>query len=67
MIKMDVALKWTEACEKAFQTLKTKLTTAPVLAQLDNSKSFNIYCDSLRIGLGCVLMQEAHAISYASR
>jgi ribonuclease HI len=31
------------------------------------TKSFSIYCDTSRQGLGCVLMQEGKVIAYASR
>ena len=58
---------WDEKCEKAFHTLRQHLTTAPVLAQLDNSKQINVYCDASGTGLGCVLMQENWVIAYASR
>jgi hypothetical protein len=58
---------WSKDCDEAFQTLKKLLTTSPVLAQPDISKSFNIYCDASGIGLGCVLMQEGRVISYSSR
>ena len=33
----------------------------------DIYKSFDIYCDASKRGLGCVLMQEGHVIAYASR
>jgi hypothetical protein len=33
----------------------------------DLQKSFDIYCDASRHGLGCVPMQEEHVIAYASR
>jgi hypothetical protein len=33
----------------------------------DIYKSFDIYCDASKQGLGCVLMQEGHVIAYASR
>jgi len=67
LTKKGVEFKWTDACENAFQTLKTKLTTAPVLTQPDITKGFDVYCDASRIGLGCVLMQEGRVIAYASR
>ena len=54
-------------CEKAFHTLRQHLTTAPVLAQPDNSKSYDVYCDASGTGLGCVLMQDNRVIAYASR
>ena len=66
MTKKGVEFKWTDTCENAFQTLKIKLTTALVIAQLDITKGFDVYCDASRIGLGCVLMQEGRVIAYAS-
>ena len=58
LLKQGVKFEWIDECEMAFQTLKTRLTTAPVLAQPDIHKDFDVYCDASRIGLGCVLMQE---------
>ncbi|WVZ97903.1 hypothetical protein U9M48_043405 [Paspalum notatum var. saurae] len=53
-------------CEEAFGTLKKLLTSAPVLAQPDITKPFDVYCDASGSGLGCVLMQEGRVIAYAS-
>jgi hypothetical protein len=39
----------------------------PVLAQPDNIKPFDVYCDASGTGLGCVLMQDNRVIAYASR
>ena len=47
--------------------LKRRLTSAPVLAPLDNKRDFDIYCDASRQGLGCILMQDRHVVAYASR
>jgi hypothetical protein len=59
--------KWSQQCEEAFLTLKKLLSTAPVLAQPDIDKPFNVYCDASGTGIGCVLMQEGCVIAYASR
>jgi ribonuclease HI len=62
-----VEFKWTPACQKSFETLKEKLTTAPVLILLDVHKPFSVYCDASYTGLGCVLMQEGRVVAYSSR
>jgi hypothetical protein len=46
--------------------LKKLLTTAPVLAQPDIEKSFDVYCDASGTGIRGVLMQDGRAIAYAS-
>jgi hypothetical protein len=67
LLKNQTKFIWSSECEKAFRILKKSLTTAPVLAQLDIEKPFDVYCDASGIGLGCVLMQEGRVIAYASR
>jgi hypothetical protein len=67
MLKDDVKFNWSAKCNEAFEQLKTLLTTAPVLAQPDIEKSFDVYCDASDIGLGCVLIQEGQVIAYVSR
>jgi hypothetical protein len=67
LLKIQVKFVWSSECEKAFQTLKRLLTTAPILAQPDIEKSFDVYCDAYGTGIGCVLMQEGRVIAYASR
>ena len=43
------------------------MTSAPVLAQPDITRPFDVYCDASGTGLGCVLMQDQRVIAYASR
>jgi hypothetical protein len=56
LLKKGVKFSWNEKCGEAFHTLRAHLTTAPVFAQPDSSKPFDVYCDASGIGLGCVLM-----------
>jgi hypothetical protein len=67
LLEKGVDFSWTDERQKAFEELKKRLTTAPVLTLLDQSKRFTVYCDASRDGLGCVLMQEGRVIAYASR
>jgi hypothetical protein len=67
LLKKEVKFVWSEACMKAFHTLRQHLTSAPVLVKPDNSNPFEVFCDTSGTGLGCVLMQEGRVIAYASR
>jgi hypothetical protein len=67
LLKKGMKFVWSEACDKAFRKLRELLTSAPVLAQPDNSKPYEVYCDASGTSLGCVLMQENRVIAYASR
>nr|GEY25999.1 reverse transcriptase domain-containing protein [Tanacetum cinerariifolium] len=53
--------------ENAFQLIKQKLCSAPILALLEGSEDFVVYCDASQKGLGTVLMQIEKVIAYASR
>ncbi|GKD01424.1 putative reverse transcriptase domain-containing protein [Tanacetum coccineum] len=50
----------------AFQLLKQKLCSAPILALPEGSEDFIAYCDASIKGLGTVLMQREKVIAYAS-
>jgi hypothetical protein len=58
LLKNDTKFNWSSKCNEAFEQLKVLLTTAPVLAQPNIEKPFDVYCDASGSGLGCVLMQE---------
>nr|GFC43549.1 putative reverse transcriptase domain-containing protein [Tanacetum cinerariifolium] len=62
-IKFD----WGEKEEKAFQLIKQKLCSAPILALPEGSEDFVVYSDASHKGLGAVLMQREKVIAYASR
>jgi hypothetical protein len=44
LLKNDTKFNWSSRCNEAFKQLKVSLTTAPVLAQPDIEKSFDVYC-----------------------
>ena len=67
LIQKDQPFTWMDKCEESFQNLKRRLMSAPILVILDVGKLFEVYCDASHIGLGCVLMQEKKAMTYASR
>ncbi|GJT18730.1 putative reverse transcriptase domain-containing protein [Tanacetum coccineum] len=62
-----VKFEWGDKQEAAFQLLKQKLCSAPILALPEGSEDFIAYCDASKKGLGAVLMQREKVIAYASR
>nr|GEW72395.1 putative reverse transcriptase domain-containing protein [Tanacetum cinerariifolium] len=52
--------------EEAFQLLKQKLCSAPIMSLLEGTKNFVVYCDASHKGLGAVLMQKEKVIAYAA-
>ena len=67
LLQKHVKYVWTPECDVAFNTLKEKLVTAPVLTPPDESKPFEVFCDASLQGLGAVLMQEKKVVAYTSR
>jgi hypothetical protein len=67
LLEKDKKFKWMLAYEASFQELRKQLTTAPILVMPDMEKSFSIYFDASCQGLGCVVMQDGHMVTYASR
>nr|GEX96409.1 putative reverse transcriptase domain-containing protein [Tanacetum cinerariifolium] len=59
--------KGMEEEEEAFQTLKQKLCSAPILTLLEGTENFIVYCDASLKVYGAVLMQREKVIAYASR
>nr|GFC03997.1 hypothetical protein [Tanacetum cinerariifolium] len=62
-----VKFEWGDKQEAAFQLLKQKMCSAPILALPEGSEDFIVYCDASNKGLGAVLVQREKVISYASR
>ena len=72
LTRKDAQFVWTEECAHSFQTLKEKLTSAPILSYPSFEKRFVLETDASIAGLGAVLSQSQedgllHPVAYASR
>ncbi|GJT58496.1 putative reverse transcriptase domain-containing protein [Tanacetum coccineum] len=65
--KKKIKFDWSDKAEAAFQLIKQKLCSAPILALPEGNEDFIAYCDASIKGLGAVLMQREKVIAYASR
>ena len=66
LTRNEVKFYWDDRCEEAFQELKRRLTTAPILIVSDRGQGYTKYCDASRVGLGCILMQSGRVVAYGS-
>ena len=46
LVRKDVLLKWTEECQKSFELLKERFTTALILAHFDSTKEIIVKTDA---------------------
>jgi hypothetical protein len=67
LLKKGSLFIWTDASEVAFQTLKTALITAPVLALPNFSLPFVVETDACDVGIGAILSQQGHPLAFVSR
>ena len=62
----EVKFEWNDLCEKAFQELKMRLTSAPILIVPNKGHGYTMYCDASKDGLRCVLIQSRRVVAYGS-
>ena len=67
LTRKEVKFEWNDVCERAFQELKRKLTSAPILIVPYGGQRYTMYCDASKDGLGCVLMQSGRVVAYGSQ
>lgn len=71
LLSPQVDFVWTPECQYAFESAKSLLSHAPVLAAPDVSRPFQLEIDASAVGAGAVLLQEnidgvGHPVSYFS-
>ena len=71
LLAKDVTFEWSQACEAAFDKLKTMLVSAPIMRSCNWDLSFEIMCDASDYAIEDVLRQredkKAFVIYYASK
>jgi len=59
--------KWTDDCEKAFESIKRTIARETLLNFPDFNKEFHIYTDASDYQLGAVIMQDDKPLAFYSR
>ena len=67
LTRKEVKFEWNDQCEKAFQELKRRLISAPILIVPERGQMYTVYYDAYKDELGCVLMQSGRVVAYGSR
>ena len=71
LLAKDVPFAWSQACEAAFDKLKTMLVSPPIMRSPNWNLPFEIMCDASDYAIGAVLGQredkKAFVIYYASK
>ena len=72
MLHKDNTYEWNDQCQEAFDELKHRLTTAPILIYPDYKREFILATDASYTGFGATLSQisddkKEHPIAYASK
>nr|GEW80179.1 reverse transcriptase domain-containing protein [Tanacetum cinerariifolium] len=62
LLEKDTPFFFSKECVEAFQTLKRKLTKAPILISLDWDMPFELMCDASDFAIGAVLGQRQEII-----
>ena len=63
LTKKDIIWKWEERQQRAFEELKKRMCTGPVLRQPNFNKRFYLQADASLYGVGAVLSQEGDHVT----
>lgn len=67
LTKKNVSFLWVPDQQPTFETLSRKLCEAMFFTLPDGMDDFVVYCDACILGLGAMLMQMGHLVSYTSK
>ena len=67
LARREVKFELNNLCEREFQELKRRLTSAPILIVPWRGQRYTMYYDASKDELGCVLMQSGKVVAYCSR
>ena len=66
LTRKDVPWEWTTDCERAFDTVKQKMTNVPILAYYNPDDKLTLQADSSKDGMAAVLLQQGRPIEFTS-
>ena len=67
LTRKEVKFEWNDVCDRAFQELKRRLTSTPILIVPKGGQRYTVYYDASKERLGCVLMQSGRVMAYSSQ
>ena len=67
LYKKDTVWRWDPEHQRAFDGIKSIISSLPVLVYFDAKADHIIQCDASKQGLGAVLLQEGQPVMYISR
>ena len=67
LTRQEVQWQWNHAHDKAFQTIKEMISSAPVLRYYDAKEELTVQCDASDKGVGAALLQNGQPLAFASR
>lgn len=72
LTRKDIDFQWTDACQEAFDSLKTAITSTPILIFPDDNRPYRVEADSSNYATGAVLSQESddgkwHPVAFLSK